>query len=409
VSSLDESETLIAKAVSVFRETVRIAVPVSLTKPRSSRAVSVGPSLSSNLIEPDSGSWLWLEHLSNLFYALLLCVWEPVYVACGFSLYLNRRTALEAWDIELQFRRLRQRLGGSAYALLLGFALLLAQPHNPLQAAEAGKGATGLVDANRGFGQPAMWAATELAGEIGRELGVAAVAVAQSYHIGRVGPYVEALARQGLIGIALANCAPSVSPFGTSSRVFGTNPIAWAMPRADREQPISLDIATAAIAEGKLKVARAKGVSVPPGLLLDAAGNPTVDPNDFYAGGAILTFGEHKGSGLSFLAQLLGRGLAGMDPSSYTGPRGVNGPVLLAIDPECFAPYDEFIERIEAQCAAVLNARPAAGVEEILLPGDPERRARTERLESGIPIAEATVADIARVCGLYGVDMVSPI
>jgi len=271
------------------------------------------------------------------------------------------------------------------------------------------KGATGLVDANRGFGQPAMWAATELAGEIGKELGVAAVAVAQSYHIGRVGPYVEALARQGLIGIALANCAPSVSPFGTSSRVFGTNPIAWAMPRADREEPISLDIATAAIAEGKLKVARAKGVSVPPGLLLDADGNPTVDPNDFYAGGAILTFGEHKGSGLSFLAQLLGRGLAGMDPSSYTGPRGVNGPVLLAIDPECFAPYDEFIERIEAQCAAVKNARPAAGVEEILLPGDPERRARTERLQTGIPIAEATVEDIARVCSLYGVEMVSPI
>ena len=89
-----------------------------------------------NLLGSDTHSWLWMEHLSNLFYALLLCVWEPVYVACGFSLYLNRRTALEAWDIELQFRRLRQRLSGSAYALLLGFALLLAQPHAPLMAAE---------------------------------------------------------------------------------------------------------------------------------------------------------------------------------------------------------------------------------------------------------------------------------
>jgi hypothetical protein len=89
------------------------------------------------LLSSDSGGWLWLEHLSNLLYVLLLCVWEPVYVACGFSLYLNRRTALEAWDIELRFRRLRQRLGGSAYALLLGCALLLAQPHTPLMAAEA--------------------------------------------------------------------------------------------------------------------------------------------------------------------------------------------------------------------------------------------------------------------------------
>jgi hypothetical protein len=78
------------------------------------------------LVAPGNGEWLWLDHLSNLLYALVLIVWEPVYVACGFSLYLNRRTALEAWDIELVFRRIRQRLGGPAYALLLG--LLLVQP-----------------------------------------------------------------------------------------------------------------------------------------------------------------------------------------------------------------------------------------------------------------------------------------
>ena len=80
-----------------------------------------------SLIDDDTLQWLWLEHLSNLFYALLLIFWEPIYVACGFSLYLNRRTILEGWDIELTFRRLRQRLTGSAYALLLGCALLLSQ------------------------------------------------------------------------------------------------------------------------------------------------------------------------------------------------------------------------------------------------------------------------------------------
>lgn len=71
-----------------------------------------------------SGDWLWLEHLSNLLYALVLIVWEPLYVACGFSLYLNRRTLLEGWDIELGFRRLRQRLAGTGLALLLGSLLL---------------------------------------------------------------------------------------------------------------------------------------------------------------------------------------------------------------------------------------------------------------------------------------------
>lgn len=84
----------------------------------------------------DEQRWLWVEHLSNALYALLLIVWEPVYVACGFTLYLNRRTHLEAWDIELVFRRLRQRLGGAAYALLLGACLLLAQGPQPALAAD---------------------------------------------------------------------------------------------------------------------------------------------------------------------------------------------------------------------------------------------------------------------------------
>jgi hypothetical protein len=80
-----------------------------------------------SLIEAASGDWLWIEHLSNLLYVLALIAWEPVYVACGFTLYLNRRTALEAWDIELVFRQLRQRLTGVAYALLLGCGLVLMQ------------------------------------------------------------------------------------------------------------------------------------------------------------------------------------------------------------------------------------------------------------------------------------------
>ncbi|WP_110950200.1 DUF4129 domain-containing protein [Pseudomonas bohemica] len=76
-----------------------------------------------SLLEIESG-WNWLEHLTNAFYALVLIVWEPIYVSCGFALYLNRRTTLEGWDIELAFRRLRQRLVGSAYALLLGVSLV---------------------------------------------------------------------------------------------------------------------------------------------------------------------------------------------------------------------------------------------------------------------------------------------
>ncbi|VVQ03024.1 hypothetical protein PS918_04356 [Pseudomonas fluorescens] len=78
-----------------------------------------------SLISATTQNWRWLEHLTNAFYVLVLVMWEPIYVACGFSLYLNRRTVLEAWDIELVFRRLRQRLGSTAVALLLAVSVLL--------------------------------------------------------------------------------------------------------------------------------------------------------------------------------------------------------------------------------------------------------------------------------------------
>jgi hypothetical protein len=87
------------------------------------------------LITASEQDWLWLEHLTNAFYALVLIVWEPIYVACGFSLYLNRRTELEAWDIELVFRRLRQRLAGIA-GLWLVCGLILLSPVSTVWAAE---------------------------------------------------------------------------------------------------------------------------------------------------------------------------------------------------------------------------------------------------------------------------------
>ncbi|MGC1329163.1 MULTISPECIES: DUF4129 domain-containing protein [unclassified Pseudomonas] len=85
------------------------------------------------LIEAANGQWLWVEHLTNAFYALVLVFWEPIYVACGFTLYLNRRTELEAWDIELVLRNLRQRLAGLAPLLLImsvGLGLLGVAPHS---------------------------------------------------------------------------------------------------------------------------------------------------------------------------------------------------------------------------------------------------------------------------------------
>jgi LDH2 family malate/lactate/ureidoglycolate dehydrogenase len=249
-------------------------------------------------------------------------------------------------------------------------------------------GATAIVDANRGWGQPAMWLATRTAVARAREHGLGAAVVHNCYHIGRVAPYVESITESDMIGMAMANAAPAVAPFGGRSRVMGTNPFAWAVPRAQGSAPVCLDVATAGIAEGKLRVARSRGFPIPEGNVVDREGRPSIDPADFYAGGALLAFGGHKGSGLSMLAQLIGRGLAGMDPSAYDGPRGVNGPFILAMDISRFTDPAHFRAEVEAQCDAVARCLPAEGVEEVLLPGQPELATKALRERDGIPLPE---------------------
>ena len=258
-------------------------------------------------------------------------------------------------------------------------------------------GATVTIDGKWSWGQRSMWMATKAACERARDFGLGAAVVTNSYHIGRVAPYVEHLARQRMIGIALSNAGRAVAPFGGRERVMGTNPIAWAVPRDPSQEPISLDIATAFIAEGKVRVARAKEVEVPEGAVIDTDGFPSVNPNDFYDGGALLTFGNHKGSGFSILAQMIGAGLAGAHPDILFKHRGGNGPLVLAIDVAAFVDADTFSERIEEQAAEIKASTPAAGVEEVLLPGDPELVLRKLRERDGIPVPESTWAELLQL------------
>jgi LDH2 family malate/lactate/ureidoglycolate dehydrogenase len=222
-------------------------------------------------------------------------------------------------------------------------------------------GATAIVDAADGWGQPAMWLATKAAIECAREHGLGAAVVHRSYHIGRVAPYVESIAREGMIGQAMANAAPAVAPFG------------------------------------------ARGFPVPTGNIVDREGRPTTDPGDFYGGGALIPFGGHKGSGFSLLAQFIGRGLAQMDPSAYDGPRGVNGPFILAIDISRFTDLERFRAEVEAQCAAVTNCLPAEGVEAVLLPGQPELAMRALRERDGVPVADSTWRELEELARDHGV------
>ncbi len=264
-------------------------------------------------------------------------------------------------------------------------------------------GATARIDGDWGWGQPSMWLATHTAIDLAREFGLGAATVVRSYHIGRVAPYVEAIAAQGMIGIAMANAGPAVAPYGGRRRVMGTNPIAWAVPRGEGKAPICLDIATAAIAEGKVRVARAKGEPVPPGMIVDAHGDPSVNPADFYDGGALLAFGLHKGSGFSMLAQLIGAGLAGASPGVLLEHRGGNGPFVLALNIGAFAPLDDFIDAVQAHVAAVDACDPAVGFDRVYLPGEPEILKRAEREALGIPVPDRTWSDLMALAAELGV------
>lgn len=264
--------------------------------------------------------------------------------------------------------------------------------------------ATAIVEAAYGWGQPAMWLATQTTIELAREHGLGAAIVQRPFHIGRCAIYVEEIARQGMIGLLVANAGPAVTPYGGTTRVMGTNPMAWAMPRADGKPPIAHDIATAAIAEGKLRVARSKDLPIPEGKLLNSAGEPTTDPADFYTGGAILPFGEHKGGGFSVFAQLIGHALAGLDQSGPQGQRGVNGPFVIAIDIAPFVALSEFTEKVEDQAAQIVASPPAPGFDRVRLPGDPELESAEARRREGIPIPASIWAELKQLASSCGLD-----
>ncbi len=263
--------------------------------------------------------------------------------------------------------------------------------------------ATATVDCGWGWGMPAARLATETAIALAREFGIGAVTIQRCNHIGRVGEYVEIMARAGMMGIALCNAGPAVAPYGGRERRLGTNPFAWAAPTADPEHPILLDFATSVLAGGKLEVAHAKGQNMKPGVLIDAEGQPSVVPNDFFSGGALLPFGEYKGYAMGVMVELLGGALSGAGPSCLPEYDNGNGTLIVAFNIAAFQPLAQFVDQATRLSAAVGSSQPAPGSAGVLMPGDPAAEARRQRGLNGIPLPAATwqeLRDLAAQLGL---------
>jgi LDH2 family malate/lactate/ureidoglycolate dehydrogenase len=259
-----------------------------------------------------------------------------------------------------------------------------------------------VVDGGWGFGQPAAQLAASLAVELAAEHAVAAVTIRDCNHVGRLGEYVAELAQAGLMGLAFCNSGAVVAPFGGTGRALGTNPFAWAAPGGP-DGPLVVDFSTAGVAEGKLRVAGAEGRDVAAGLIVDVLGQPTTHPADFFAGGALLPFGGHKGSGMSIMIELLGGLLTGMGTACTPGYAGGNGTVLLALSLGAFTEEEAYGGGAREFCARLVTAGAGPSGGQVLLPGEVESATRRERLSAGIPVGAGVLELITAITDPLGI------
>lgn len=244
-----------------------------------------------------------------------------------------------------------------------------------------------LVDAKHGFAHAAYEAGEAALLSLARSQGLAAMGLANSYASGVIGYFADRIARQGLIGLVFTNASASIAPWGGTQPLFGTNPVALGVPRADAP-PIIIDQSSSTTARVNVVQAAERGESIPDTWALDADGRPTTDPNEGLKG-SIAPLGGYKGAGLALLVEVLAAGLVGANWSFQASSLGDNeggppniGQLFIAIDSGLFG-AEGFDERLETLVAAI-HAQDGTR-----LPGDGRHRARRRAEAEGISLDEA--------------------
>jgi len=267
---------------------------------------------------------------------------------------------------------------------------------------------TALIDGGWGFGQITAMEAMECAIDKARQSGTATVGAYHLNHTGRLGDFTEMAAAEGFVAFAFVGGTPTgrrgnVAPFGGARAVWGTNPLAIAIPTG--EQPFSLDFATSIIAGGKAAVARSKEVELPEGYIIDGEGRPTRDPWAVLQGGAILPFGQHKGYGLAFVVELLAGALIGAAAPELSEEEMAGGLFFIVIDITCFRSEDAFQTSVNTVFQRVKSCLPAEGVEEVLIPGEPEWRKRSASDQTDILVPDSIYEALNGVAQRLGIEL----
>lgn len=273
-----------------------------------------------------------------------------------------------------------------------------------------------VVDGGYGFGQTVAPQAVDLGIKKAKAMGLSAIALKHAGHVGRVGDWAERAVEAGLVSIHFVNVTGSalVAPFGSVDRIFSTAPYCVGVPRAGTF-PLILDFATSIVAEGKVLNASYGGKSIPPDALIAPDGTLSNDPQTLYGPftptgprnyrqgeGAIRAFGDHKGSGLAFMCEVLGGSLTGTGAADAHAP-WANGMMSFYIDPTKLDPKGLFPPDVERFVSTVKAGRPANGNVPVLVPGEQEFRTREARTRDGIPLPDATWESICAAAQAIGV------
>jgi uncharacterized oxidoreductase len=273
-----------------------------------------------------------------------------------------------------------------------------------------------VVDGKNGFGQTVAPQAVEIGITKCKAAGLSAVALRNASHIGRIGDWAEMAAAAGLVSVHFVNASGSVlvAPFGGVDRRISTAPFCIGVPRPGAD-PVILDFATSVVAEGKVLVASQGGKKLPDNALIGPDGTINGDPHQLYGDyeaegprnyrqgkGAIRAFGDHKGSGLAVLCELLGGSLTGC---GATEPKDVmmNGMLSFYIDPKVVDPTNFLAPDMARYLGYVKSSRPVTPGGEVLVPGEVEVRNRAQRSKEGIPLPESTWAALVAIAREVGV------
>ena len=261
------------------------------------------------------------------------------------------------------------------------------------------------VAARDGFASLGFERALPVLADSARSHGLAAMVITDCTHFSALWYEVEALAREGLAGLAMCPSYSSVAPAGGTRALMGTNPFAFGWPRPGRH-PYVFDIATSVVARGEIELHLRAGTPIPEGWAIDAEGWPTTDPTAAL-GGALLPFGGHKGSAISTMIELLAGAMIG----DMTSPESLahlgtttllphHGELILAFDPARFAAGrtgDPF-----ARGEALIEAIASQGAR---LPSERRYAARQRSLAEGIALGAAERAELDRFLRL-GLDAI---